>query len=113
MADYLRTANNELEAFIIPGYYQGNGVNVTTGDPRNPWTFPGPTQLGAFNQNGQAYRWQTFLDNGPKPMINLGGIFGDFAVRNQTKAPTNSLQNSEFGVRYSSLLPIGNGLQAS
>jgi hypothetical protein len=27
--------------------------------------------------------------------------------------PTNSIENSEFGFRYSSLLPVGNGLQAS
>ncbi|MDO8432655.1 MAG: hypothetical protein Q7S58_09625 [Candidatus Binatus sp.] len=113
LPDYFRTANNELEAFIIPGDYQGNGFKVQTGDPRNPWIFPSATQLGAFNQNGQAFREVTFRDQGQKPMINIGGIFADFAVRNNTKPPTNSLQNSEFGIRYSSLLPIGNGLQAS
>ncbi len=113
LPDFFKTANNELEAFIIPGDYQGNGIIVNTFDPRSPWIFPGPTQLGAFNQNGQPFREVTFLDQGQKPMINIGGVFADFAVRNNSKAPSNSLENSEFGIRYSSLLPIGNGLQAS
>ena len=115
MPDYFRTANNELEAFIIPGDYQGNGFNVVTGDPRNPWTFPGaiPAANGSFNQNGQPFRSQTFLDEGPKGMVAAGGLFFDFVAKNNSKPPPNSLENSEFGVRYSSLLPIGNGLQAS
>src|SRR5882757_5751354 len=62
LPDYFKTANNELEAFIIPGDYQGNGINVlsccTSGDPRNPWMapLPIPNANGNFNQNGQAFR---------------------------------------------------------
>ena len=41
------------------------------------------------------------------------GQFYDFYAKDLSKTPSNSLQNSEFGVRYSSLLPIGNGLQTS
>ena len=114
LPDIFKTANNELEAFIIPGDYQGNGINVVTGDARSPSTFPGPLTAGTgFNQNGEPFRNQTFLDNGAKTMAASGGLFFDEPVFNNTKHPTNSLENSEFGVRLSSLLPIGNGLQTS
>jgi len=46
-------------------------------------------------------------------MVTSGGLFFDFGAKNNSKPPSNSLENSEFGIRYSSLLPIGNGLQAS
>ena len=35
LPDFLKTANNELEAFIIPGDFQGAGIQVQT-DSRNP-----------------------------------------------------------------------------
>ncbi len=41
------------------------------------------------------------------------GHFYDFQLRSIGRKPSNSLENSEFGMRYSSLLPIGNGLQTS
>ena len=41
------------------------------------------------------------------------GEFFDFHPVQLSKTPSNSIENSEFGARYSSLLPIGNGLQAS
>jgi len=41
------------------------------------------------------------------------GEFFDFHPVQLSKFPSNSIENSEFGARYSSLLPIGNGLQAS
>jgi hypothetical protein len=120
LPDYFRTANNEFEAFVIPGDYQGNGINVNTTDPRSPWIFPGAVNPGqgggigtGFNQNGQPYRSQTFGDSGMKPTIFSGGLFFDDVVRNVSRRPSNSLNNSEFGVRLSSLLPVGNGLQAS
>jgi hypothetical protein len=43
----------------------------------------------------------------------LAEIPESYAPDEDNKKPHNSLDNSEFGARYSSLLPIGNGLQAS
>jgi hypothetical protein len=47
------------------------------------------------------------------PFCHSTGQFYDFRAVNLSRRPSNSIQNSEFGARYSSLLPIGNGLQAS
>jgi hypothetical protein len=44
---------------------------------------------------------------------NLGGFFANFNVIGPHNDPSNSLENSEFGARVSSLLSIGDGLQAS
>jgi len=41
------------------------------------------------------------------------GSFADADLINISHTPSNSLENSEFGARYSTLLPIGNGLQTS
>ena len=54
-----------------------------------------------------------FLPIGPKVAGQQSGEFYDFYAKNLSKHPSDSLENSEFGARYSSLLPIGNGLQAS
>ncbi|MGH7778502.1 MAG: hypothetical protein ACREQR_01575 [Candidatus Binataceae bacterium] len=113
LPDFLKTANNEIEAFVIPGDYQGNGINVNDTDARNPWVIPAATGKVGYNQNGQAYRNQSFLDLGGRPMLFSGGLFFDDVTQIHYTTPTNSLDNSEFGVRLSSLLPIGNGLQAS
>ncbi len=113
LPDFMKTANNEIEAFVIPGDYQGNSINVNSTDARNPWVIPAATAKVAYNQNGQAYRNQTFLDMGAQPMIYSGGLFFDNVNQLVSNTPSNSLNNSEFGVRLSSLLPIGNGLQAS
>ena len=32
LPDFLKTANNEAEAFVIPGDYEGNGAVVQTSD---------------------------------------------------------------------------------
>ena len=143
LPDFYKTANNELEGFIIPGDFEGAGINVQT-DPRNPWVAPAalfggcPVSTCGFgapdtpfpfsiNQNGQQNNVSE-LPNGAgwnfaKSMVALpfGPIikgkqtysFYDVVIKNISHTPSNSLQNSEFGVRYSSLLPIGNGLQAS
>ena len=50
---------------------------------------------------------------GPKVARAPSGEFYNFFSKDLSKTPSNSLENSEFGARYSSLLPIGNGLQAS
>jgi hypothetical protein len=136
LPDFLKTANNELEAFIIPGDFQAAQIE-TQADPRNPYAVPaafggGCVSCGAgpdgifpvkFNQNGQAINaselpnfdshGMIFIPTGPIVKGKASGTFFDFFAKNLSKHPSNSLQNSEFGARYSSLLPIGNGLQAS
>jgi len=151
LPDFLKTANNELEGFWIPGDFQGAGINLQ-GDPRNPYVVPAPfgggcqfcttagTPDGVFpvniNQNGQIINSRAVPNFDPKAMIFIPigpnstkagvacakagkgncfatGEFFDFHSINLSKTPSNSIENSEFGARYSSLLPIGNGLQAS
>jgi len=149
LPDFYRTANNELEGFIIPGDFEGAGINVQT-DPRNPWVAPSalfggcPISICGFggldtpaapniNQNGQARNVSElpnaggygfgqsliWLPVGPTvypPGSTKGvqyGHFYDFQLRTVGRRPSNSLENSEFGARYSTLLPIGNGLQTS
>ena len=128
LPDFYKTANNELEAFWIPGDYQGNGVFIgnTVADARSPWAVaaatgagPGASNAGFhFNNNtvnsfGQSVQGRSFLQIDAKPLINLGGFYSNFNVIQTSRNPSNSLENSEFGARLSSLLPIGNGLQAS
>jgi len=136
LPDFLKTANNELEGFWIPGDFQGANI-LTQADPRNPYIVPaafggGCVSCGAgpdgifpvnVNQNGQVTNASEAPNFGPKNMIFLpigpaigkkaSGQFFDFHAVDISKTPSNSIQNSEFGARYSSLLPIGNGLQAS
>jgi hypothetical protein len=50
-----------------------------------------------------------FLPIGP----GGSGDFFDVQLKNISHTPSNSLAHSEFGARYSTLLPIGNGLQTS
>jgi hypothetical protein len=133
LPDFYRTANNELEAFWIPGDYQGNGVFIgnTVADARTPWAIaaalgPGNTPFtsvihgvphqfnnNSFNSFGQPTQNRSFLQQNAKPLFDLGGGFANFNVIQTSPNPSNSLENSEFGARASSLLPIGNGLQAS
>jgi hypothetical protein len=136
LPDFLKTANNELEGFWIPGDFQGDGIKLQ-GDPRNPYVVPaafgggchpcGLTPDGIFpvniNQNGQIInasevpnfdaKGMIFLPVGPKVNGQQSGQFYDFHAVNLSRKPSNSIENSEFGARYSSLLPIGNGLQTS
>jgi hypothetical protein len=115
LPDVLQTANNELEFFVIPGDFQGTGVRVWTGDARNPFGFRGPTGPNVcFNQNGTAMRSTTLMEICRYNMAFSGGLFFDLPVKiTNTSQVNNSITNSEFGTRLSSLLPIGNGLQAS
>jgi len=131
LPDFLKTANNELETFVIPGDYEGDTAVVQLTDARNPWIAPvidqpggtlGVIQPGAqLNRAGQPFRNQTFADQGMAPStVVAGGLllqdqpnaFPAGRSGSNSKAPM-SWKLSEFGVRYSSLLPIGNGLQAS
>jgi hypothetical protein len=129
LPDFLKTANNELEAFVIPGDFQGDTSVVGLTDARNPWTVQAPENtLTDYNAHGQPFSHQTFADQGQFPLTtaNLGTPAAPLNVYLQngpnagfngpaghSNYPTNSWDNSEFGVRYSTLLPVGNGLQAS
>jgi len=131
LPDYMRTANNELEAFWIPGDFQGLGINANTMDSRSPWAIAAATGGGPFaagasgfknsnngvNQLGQPTQNRSFFQGNALPMFVIGSpTAASFAYLNAiqtSRAPSNSLQNSEFGMRLSSLLPIGNGLQTS
>lgn len=122
LPDFLHTANNELEGFIIPGDFEGAGPLQSQTDPRNPWVIPaaeGPNFALSINQEGQRMRVQEVPDFLSKPMIFLpigpggSGDFFDVQLKDISHTPSNSLENSEFGARYSTLLPVGNGLQTS
>ncbi len=130
LPDFLKTANNELEAFWIPGDFQGVGAIANTADSRSPWAIAASEGAGGgggfggsdagflfnnngVNQNGQSVQDRSFLQVPGKPLINLGGFYAYKNVIQTSSAPTNSLENSEFGMRLSSLLPVGNGLQTS
>jgi hypothetical protein len=136
LPDFLKTANNEVEAFIIPGDFEAASI-ITNSDPRSPWAVPAALDGGCqtcgtgpdspfpvnINQNGQILNvsevpngdphGMIFIPIGPKVGKVSSGQFYDFYAKDLSGTPSNSLQNSEFGLRYSSLLPIGNGLQAS
>ncbi len=133
LPDFLKTANNEAEGFWIPGDYEGNGAVVST-DIRDPyclrlpltsWATPGtfpngnspPSPQSTFNLEGQPVGYKTLADLQYVAMepLNLGAGNGWFQknVFAANGPPTNSILNSEFGFRYSSLLPVGNGLQMS
>jgi hypothetical protein len=133
LPDFLKTANNELEGFIIPGDFEAPSIELNS-DPRSPWVVPaafgggcvscGTGPDGIFpvniNQNGQRINASEVPNFDAKGMIFLPvgfpthfGEFYNFYSKSLSKFPSNSLQNSEFGARYSTLLPIGNGLQAS
>jgi hypothetical protein len=128
LPDFLKTANNEWEGFWIPGDFQGAGIEVQA-DPRNPWVVPAalgsqnspfPLSINSFGQQLNVNTLPNaddkaliFLPIGPKIMGHQTGKFFDVILQGLSKTPSNSIENSEFGTRYSSLLPIGNGLQSS
>ena len=123
LPDFLKTANNELEAFVIPGDYEGDTAVVDLTDARSPWAIraiDAPGSKTQWNFAGQPFRNITFADQGTKPNT----VLGPDLVQNNTNVNggrngagahglNQSWKNSEFGARYSTLLPIGNGLQAS
>ncbi len=121
--DFLNTANNELEAFVIPGDWEGGANRTQDSDARSPYIAQAAVEAGSgivgFNQYGQPFSDQTLADGDQFPLHatfnkTLGvPVFLDEKVTTYTKGMANSLDNSEFGVRYSTLLPIGNGLQTS
>ena len=119
LPDFFKTANNELEAFVIPGDFEGDTSVVQLNDARSPWMVPAPTGAGTdYNRAGQPFRDQGFRDAGQFPSLDVLNTLMQFDANpgghsaSNTKAPM-SWKLSEFGARYSTLLPIGNGLQAS
>ena len=112
------------------------GLTEVSTDPRNPYAIPvsleGPFS-GApnpfslldprfavtkiFNQEGEPVRITSLLDLPQKPMVAvaLGGPsnFFDLVNHDVSNAPSKSILNSEFGLRFSSVLPVGDGLQTS
>jgi len=121
LPDFLKTANNEMEAFWIPGDYQGDSVVVQAADMRSPWIVyvPEANNTG-YNHFGQPFRAVTLADAGyhPNAAIALSASLPPVLVQEDIlfagQRPRNAiLKNSEFGARYSTLLPIGNGLQTS
>lgn len=120
LPDFLKTANNELEAFVIPGDYEGNGSIVNSTDSRSPYVVALPlSNAQSYNQHGQPIREMSLLDADAHPMTFVGagptgdGAFFDLTVPQVNHPMSNSLRNSEFGTRFSTLLPVGDGLQMS
>jgi len=119
LPDFLKTANNEAEFFWIPGDWEGNGAIVNTTDPRSPWIFPGAlSPTPGYNMFGQPVSETNFggIPFKPLTLVPIGegaGVFFQQNVLAVSKFPSNTIDNSEFGFRLSSLLPIGNGLQTS
>ena len=120
--DFLNTANNELDAFIIPGDWEGGANVVNTADARSPYIAQAAVEGNGtgYNQYGNAFLSQTLADGDPTPLreVPAGSAldvnsFLDQQTITKQDGLSNSLQNSEFGARYSTLLPIGNGLQTS
>jgi len=137
IGDVLRTSNNEVEGFWIPGDFEGAsglksnisvGLTDVTTDPRNPYAVPvslsGPFSAAAvqihfvnFNQDGQRVRVTSLLDLPEKPMVLLSQnpppVFADFVTKDVSRFTSKSIDNSEFGGRFSTILPLGDGLQTS
>jgi hypothetical protein len=123
LPDFLKTANNELEGFVIPGDYEGDTGNAELSDGRSPWIIRAPDTPAngiQWNRAGQPFRNITFADQSRLPNTLIGpdlvqdsGELGTGEDAQGASRQHNLWKESEFGVRYSSLLPIGNGLQAS
>jgi len=116
LPDFLRTANNEFEFFWIPGDYEHPALITNSTDARAPYAaFSALSPLVLWNEQGQPFAQQNFSDQGQYPMtaaVGTGYFQGPDVIPTQNNL-NNSIDNSEFGARYSSLLPIGNGLQSS
>ncbi len=117
LPDFLKTANNELDFFVIPGDWQGTAAFVNVTDARAPYIGPvalNPGIADYVNAHNQPVRNSNFSDFDFAPNLPLGGgLYVNKNVQTIENRPKNTLDNSEFGVRYSTLLPVGNGLQTS
>ena len=116
LPDFFQTANNEIEAFWIPGDFQGSGAKVVTDDARRPYIVRAATIPGTvcYNQSGVPHDYDNLAESCGKRVQYSGGLFFDRTTNTTTSSQANkTIDNSEFGARLSSLLPIGNGLQMS
>src|SRR5271154_6693824 len=68
--DFLQTANNEFEVFVIPGDWQGGADVVNTTDARSPFVAQAAVAGNGpgYNQNGNAFLDQTLADGDPTPL---------------------------------------------
>lgn len=119
LPDTFKTADNEVEAVWIPADYEGDAVIANLTDPRSPWIAYGAINTSPdYNAFGQPFYRQTFADEGWHPLTSLVPLgvplFAQESILIEGHRPTNSIaDNSEFAARYSTLLPVGNGLQTS
>jgi len=123
LPDFLKTANNEIEAFVIPGDFEGDTTVAELNDARDPWIAPAPENTSTdYNRAGQPFRAQTFADQGAFPSLTvpikglgttLFQLDANPGGHSATNLYRNSLLNSEFGIKYATLLPVGSGLQTS
>lgn len=118
LPDFLKTADNLLELVWIPADWEGDYIIANGSDPRSPWVSyaalgPNP----GYNQMGQPFLLHTFADQGWHQLVPLlpnEPFFAQENVLTMSKYPSNSIRdNSEFALRYSTLLPVGDGLQMS
>jgi hypothetical protein len=124
--DGIKVQVDPRNPWVVPAAL-GGGCNL------NPAGIVGGAQVGcgpgdtpfplSINQAGQQLNVNQLPNSDDKAMIFLPigpivhgrqtGKFFDVILQSLSKTPSNSIENSEFGARYSSLLPIGNGLQSS
>jgi hypothetical protein len=120
LPDFYKTANNEMDAFVIPGDWEGGAALVENNDARRPYIVHAMIGATHFGTQGQPVNHNTldtieaarhaYAVNANLPI--LVDVNGKQPFQTETRL-SNSINNSEFGYRYSSLLPIGNGLQSS
>jgi hypothetical protein len=128
IGDFWKLANNTLEAFWIPGNFSFYKFTIDARDPyvapvRQSIEQPLDNQEGVVRDYGTihelaAYGGAPTADVGQTLSPFIGGIgqhqvFVDVNLPIDWKTPRNRLDNSELGARYSTLIPIGNGLQMS
>jgi hypothetical protein len=117
LPDFFKTANNEFDGFVIPGDWEGGAAIADVNDPRRPYIFHATLAATHWSTQGAPVNLNVLNDVeaarhaviAGTTLVDVNGV-QPFVL---TKRLTNSLDNSEFGARYSSLLPIGNGLQTS
>jgi len=120
LPDLWKTANDEIDGFVIPGDWEAGATQVNEYDERSPYVIEAPFNGMTYdNIRGLPINVRNLHDYmnlrtaaiGPTTILDVNGK--PFAPNNAEKRLSNTLDNSEFGSRVSSFLAIGNGLQAS